>query len=297
MADDIVLKFEIADGAVPDAEVVARALLAYVDMLKAANSALAPDSRLEVGLAGVEHGSDVFRLILQRLEGRAETIKAGMDEFPLVSKAALSLAGSIATTLLALGITEMVTPDPRIPADQMAVFEDQRRLLAESVELQREQNRFFGILHEEPAIERIDIMRGFDRAVVYSVPFAEFAPRSGLWTGDDEVADTRTVQTRTATWDVVLIKPVLVAEPRRWMFVRDGIEFSAKMDDKHFLEAISQQTLAVPLAEGIRMRIEVKYREEFDGTAWLPVKGTHRVSQVLEPLPPPPVSPLFSGAR
>lgn len=294
MADDIVLKFEIADGAIPDAENVARALIAYIDMLKVANSVLDPGSRLEVGLAGVEHGSDVFRLVLQRLEGHAETIKAGMEDFPLVSKAAMMLAGSIVGTLFVIGVTELVTPDPRIPDDQMAVFEDQRRLLEQSVELQREQNRFFGILHDEPAIDRLDVLRGFDRSVVFSVPQEDFASRSGLWTGEDDVTDTRTVQTRTATWDVVLIKPVLVAEPRRWMFVRDGIEFSARMDDKLFLDAINQHTLTVPLAEGIRMRIEVKYREEFDGNAWLPVKGTHRVSQVLEPLPPPPVSPLFT---
>lgn len=296
MADDIVLRLEIAPSQVPNAENVARALLAYIDMLKVAGSVIDPSARLEVGLAGVEDGSDVFRLTLQRLESFATTLKAGMDEYPLVSKAALTLAGAIGGTVLLVGVTEVITPDPRIPDDQMALFKEQRRLLEESVDLQREQNRFFGILHEEPAINRIDVMRGADRKLVYSVPKNEFAARSGLWIGDENEAELKRFETRTATWDVILIKAVLLPEPRRWVFARDGIEFSARMDDARFLDAIHEKSLRVPLSEGIRMRVEVKYREEFDGAAWLPVRGSHRVTQVLDPLPPAARSPLFPDA-
>lgn len=296
MADDIVLKLEIVPGAVPNAENVARALLAYIDMLKVAQTVIEPGSQLEVGLIGVEDGSDVFRLQLKRAEAFATTLKAGMEEYPLVSKALMALVGTIGVTLIGVAVTSVVTSDPRIPDDQMKVFHEHNRLLEESNELQRQQNRFFGILHEEPAIDRVDVMRG-DRTLVYSVPKNDFAARSGLWTGGSDEAETVTNETRTETWDVVLIKAVLLPKPRRWMFARDGIEFSALMEDARFLEAIHQQTLRVPLAEGIRMRVEVKYREQFDGTGWKAVLGSHRVSQVLEPLPPPAGSPLFPSPR
>jgi hypothetical protein len=131
---------------------------------------------------------------------------------------------------------------------------------------------------------------------MYSIPKAEFAERSGLWSGDSDEAPTPATETRTATWDVILIKPVLVPEPRRWGFARDGIEFSALMSDKSFLDAIHNNTLPVRMAEGIRMKLEVKYREHFDGEAWIPVPYSHKVSRVLDPLPPISPTPLFANA-
>lgn len=298
MADaEIVLKFEIAEGLTPDAECIAKAILAWIELLKVAAAVVAPGAHLKVGLAGVEDGSDIFKLTLEKLEGFGEHLKAGAGEFPLVTKAVLALAGLIGTTVIGVIATDALTPDPRIPADQMEVFEEHNRLLSQSVELQREQNRFFGILHEEPAIERFDVIRGHDGETVFSIPRGDFAARSGLWTGDSDPAVTRSYETRTATWEVVLIKPVLVPEPRRWMFAKDGIEFSARMDDREFLEALHDNTLPIRVAEGIRMKLEVKYREEYDGESWLPVRYSHRVSRVLDPLPPPSPTPLFANTR
>lgn len=293
MAEDLILKFEIVEGRVPSAEVVARALLAWIDMLKVAGSVIEPDAELDVGLTGVESGSDIFKLSLRMAEGVAGQVIDGMQEYPLVSKAALALAGLVGTTVFTVALTSAITPDPRIPDDQMEVFREQNRLMEESNDLRREQQRFYGILHEEPAIERIDVLRGYDRQPIYSIPYNEFAERSGLWTGEPE-EESMPSKTVTVTWDVILIKPVLKPERRRWQFMRDGIEFSAKMDDAAFLEALSAKSLGIQMAEGVRMRIEVKYREEFDGTTWLPIKGSHRVTRVLEPSPPPAPVPLFA---
>lgn len=293
---DIILKLEIVDGRTPDAENVANALLAWIDLLKTAGAIIDPEAELLVGLTGVEHGSNIFKLSMTRLETFAGQMKDGASEYPLVSKAAIGLAGMIGASVIGVAVAGILEPDPRIPDDQMAVFEEQRELLRESVELQRQQNRFFGILHDEPAIESIDVLRP-DRTKYYSIPREDFAARSGLWTGGPESAvDQQGSEARTVLWDVILIRPVLIDAQRRWVFVRDGLEFSARMADKAFLQAISAKTLPIPLAEGIRMRIEVKYRETYDGSVWLPVKGSHRVTRVLEPLPPASPSPLFPYA-
>lgn len=294
-ATDIILKLEIVDGRTPDAENVANALLAWIDLLKTAGSIIDPEADLLVGLTGVEHGSNIFKLSLTRLETFAGQVRDGASEYPLASKAAIGLAGMIGASVIGVGVASVMEEDPRIPDDQMAVFVEQTKLLRESVELQREQNRFFGILHDEPAIESIDVLRP-DRTAYYTVPREDFAARSGLWTGASESAvQQQASEPRTVVWDVILLRPVLVDAKRRWAFVRDGLEFSARMDDKEFLQAISAKTLPIPLAEGIRMRIEVKYREVYDGSVWLPVKGSHRVTRVLEPLPPASAFPLFSG--
>lgn len=284
---DLILKFEITPGLNPEAESVAAALDAWVDVLRAAAAVVAPGESLAVELVGVEPGSQVFKLALRKLEDVAQRVKKGGDEFPLVSKAAMTLGGLIGGTMIIVSITNSMTPDPRIPDDQMAVFEEMNRNLAESLELQRESARFWGIMQDEPAFKQVDVLRGFDRSPVYEVPREEFAERSGLWSGDGAQLH-ETVETRRATWDVILVKPVLVPEERRWTFAREGLEFSALMTDKAILQAIHERTLPLQIAEGISMKIDVQYRERFDGKAWRPVSGSHRVKRVISPTPPPP---------
>jgi hypothetical protein len=68
------------------------------------------------------------------------------------------------------------------------------------------------------------------------------------------------------------------------------------MKDQVFLDAIHDRTLPVTLAEGIRMKVEVKYREELTEEGWVPVVGSHRITRVLQPLPPGTPIPLFPDA-
>ena len=299
MADaDLILKFEIAPNRSPEAQSVAEAINAYVDVLRAAASVVEPGSSLSVELVGVEPGSQLFRLALRKLEDAAERVKKGGEEYPLVSKTALALAALIGSTVIGTAITHELTPDPRIPPDQMAVFEKMENEMAQSLELQRESARFWGVMQDEPAFDRLDVLRGADREPFYQIPRGEFAERSGMWSGDAEEQSTQ-VETRRTTWDVILVKPVLVPEPRRWTFARDGLEFSALMTDKSILQAIHDKTLPIQMAEGISMKVEVQYRERFDGKAWLPVPGSHRIRRVLHPLPylAPDSAPLFSTSR
>jgi len=292
---DVILKFEIYDGRVPDAGGVALALLAWIDLMKAGADALDPEAELRVGLAGVAEGSDIFKLSLQRVERAAQQVAHGASQYPLVSKAAIALAGVIGTSVVTAAVTNALTPDPRIPEDQMAVFRANRDLLAGSQELQRQQMRFYGILDREPAIESFDVQRP-DGATLYSIPRDQFAERSGVW-ADEAMEDAPATRPVGGTWDVVLIRATMVPEPRRWTFARDGLEFSARMEDRQFLAALRAGTLPITVAEGVRMTIEVAYREEFNGSAWLAVPGSHRVVRVVDPLPPAPAVPLFPTPR
>lgn len=293
---DVTIRFEKIPGLTPSAENAIRALAAYVEILKVAATTVAPDSRPEIGLAGVEDGSDIFKFVLRSCENFGEHLLGGMRDYPLVSKATITLGGLIGGTMIVIGLENHFSADPRIPDDQMQVFKEQNQLLQESIDLQKREMEFYGILQEEPAYEAIEVIRPYDGKVIYRVPRAQFASRSGLWMASDEtVADPKS-ETRIATWDVVLIKPVLVGEPRRWRFAKDGLEFSALMKDQAMLDAIHDKTLAVQLAEGIKMKLELKYREDYVDGAWLPVTGSHRITRVLDPLPPPVVVPLFPNS-
>lgn len=288
---DLILKFELVPGRSPDADNAAQALAAWVDLLRAAVSAIEPGTEVKIELVGVEKGSQTFLFAMRRVEQFGADVLDGMSEFPLIKKAVIALGGLVTSTAIIVGVTNVLTPDPRIPDDQMAVFEEQRDLLRESVELQREQARFYGTLQNEPAYDRIDVLNG-EYARIYTIPRDQFAARSGLWAEDTEVFTLRT-EPRSAVWDVVLIKPVLVPQPRRWRFAKEGLEFSALMQDANVLQAIHNRTLPVQVAEGVMMKVQVDYREAYDGKVWIPVSGSHKIKKVLHPLPPVALGPLF----
>lgn len=289
---DLILKFELVPGRSPDADNATLALSAWVDLLRATVAALEPDTEVRIELVGVEKGSQTFLFGMRKIGQFGADVLDGMSEFPLVKKAVIALGGLITSTTIVVGVTNALTPDPRIPDDQMVVFEETRDLLKQSVELQQEQMRFFGALQNEPAYDRIDVLND-ERALVYSVPRDQFAARSGLWLDEAEPFKP-IVEFRKATWDVVLIKPVLIPEPRRWRFAREGLEFSALMQDPEVLEAIHNRTLPVQVAEGVMMKVEVNYKELYDGKVWIPVAGSHKIKRVLHPLSPVSLGPLFS---
>jgi hypothetical protein len=296
MADtDLVLRFEIVPGRNPEAESVAEAISAFVDVLRTAASIVEPESELSVKLVGVEPGSQRFKLALQKGHDILERIDKGGDQYPLYKKALIALGGLIGGTFIVVGIENEFSAQPRIPADQMATFNEMGRYMAESVELQRQSARFWGINQDEPAFGGVEVLNGDDGTRLYHVPRSDFAARSGVWT-DDRAEIVSAVERRTATWDVILVKPVLVPEQRRWTFARDGLEFSALMTDKAVLQAVHDKTLPLQLAEGVAMKIEVQYRERYDGKVWLPIPGSHRVKRVISPRPEGPPLPLFLSA-
>ncbi len=293
MADaDLILRFEIAEGRNPDATIAAEALAAWVELLREAALVVEPNAKVRIELVGVEKGSQTFLFAVKKIEQFASDVSEGMSDFPLIKKAAITLGGLVVTTAIAAMVTSVLTPDPRIPSDQMQVFTETRDLMKESVELQRRQQRFYGIVQDEPAYDRVDVLHS-DRSLAYSIPRQDFAARSGLWQGDDEELKPM-AETRTATWDVVLIKPVLISAPRRWKFAKEGLEFSALMQDDAVLQAIHDNTLPVQVAEGVMMKVEVTYKEVFDGKTWVPVSGSHRIKRLLSPLPPRSSGPLFA---
>ena len=290
---DIVLKFETLPGRAPKLEAVTRALDAWGEMLRTAAEIAEPGSIPSIELVGVEDGSQVFKIALKKLQEFGATVSEGAAEYPIPKKLAIALSGSITTGLVAVGLQAALLPTG-LPDDQMEVFKETNRLLTESVDLQRKNKEFYEALQEEPAYTAVKVLEGEDGTVLYEVPKSEFATRSGVWgeEEDDDVEQPET-QVRTATWDVVLIKPVLEARPRRWVFAREGLKFSALMSDKRVLEAVHDKTLPIQVAEGISMKIEVQYKERFNGQAWEPIDKTRKVTRVLHPQLLSTPGPLF----
>jgi hypothetical protein len=290
---DLVLEFEIEEGRSPNLESVARALLAWNEAAQVAARAIDPSAHLIIELVGVEPGSQRFKQIFRRAEDFAQTVEKGGEEYPLVWKHSKALAKCIAGGILVAVIADIVTPD-----DQTPVLEEIRDLLKEDRETQRASKDFYEIMQEEPAFSKIEVYENEkDETPIYSVPRSEFSHRSGLFDAEDDDAAIESVRPRVVTWEVILVRPVLVGKPRRWTFARDGIEFSALMADKAVLQALHERTLAIPFAEGVMMQIEVTYKERLEGEVWLPMPETRKVTRVLSPRAMLPPGPLFPDAR
>ena len=291
---DLVLEFKIAEGRSPNLENVARALLAWNDGVQAAVAAIDPSVEMIVELVEVEHGSQRFKQLFRRIESAAKAIDEGSQEYPYIWKHTKTLASLIAVSVAGAGAVVMMTPTPKAPAEEMQVLDQIRDELKDDIDLRRSTQSFFSILQEDPAFKELRLFESNDAQPFLSVPRAEFAHRSGLF--EQQEGNEEAERPRTATWEVILVKPALVGKARRWTFARDGIEFSALMADKNVLNALHEKTLAIPFAEGVMMQIEVSWKERYDGNAWLPVSDSRRVTRVLNPRVPAGPLPLLADA-
>jgi hypothetical protein len=287
--EDAVLKFEIAEGLNPDVEVVAAALLAWSETVKTALRIIEPSEEPRIELIGVESGSDVFRIGIRKVLEASKRLDAASEEYPLIAR----MAGTLGAAIVGGVVGVAMQPDARIPADQFKVWEKMQQDLHASLELQQKRERFYSTMYPEPAIAAVEVQQGGTRETIYTVPRSEFAQGSGLWTVQADALPERRTETRLATWDVILIRPTAVAKPRRWTFARDGLPFSATMNDPAVLTAIANRTLPIQVAEGVHMKIELEYKEEFDGKVWIPLSETFKVRRVISPALPGSSIPLF----
>lgn len=290
MADvDLVLEFEIEPGRSPDLEKVARALLAWNDAVQAAVTAVAPGSKVVVELSGVEHGSQRFKQALRVIEDAAVALEEGGKEFPIVYRNLKALVKCIGGALLTASAVSAVIPD-----GQEEELKQIREILEEDRFRRQKSEEFFDTLQNEPAIAAVEFYEGDNREPTFVVARSEFGPRSGLFKIASDNEQLGREEVRIAHWDAVLIAPVLVGAPRRWKFAKDGIEFSATMADKAVLEAIRDKSLTIPFAEGVMMKIEVSYTEQYDGAVWRIIAKTRKVVRVLSPRVTLPPGALFA---
>lgn len=289
---DLVLEFQIEAGRNPDIEKVARALLAWNEAVQSAVRAIDPSAVAILELTGVEHGSQRFKQALRFLEDFAQQVEAGGSEFPLIYRSIKALAKLIASGILMAVILGEVIPD-----EQLEELQEIRKILESDADFRRKSEKFYENLQDESAISEVVLYEGSSKEPIYSVPRSEFFMKSGLFRVENDYNILDYEEQRVATWEVVLIKPVLVGKPRRWTFARDGVEFSATMNDQTVLAAIKDRSASIPFAEGVMMRVEVAYTEQFDGQVWRAIPRTRVVRKVLSPRIILPPGSLFSDSN
>jgi hypothetical protein len=170
----------------------------------------------------------------------------------------------------------------------VSLSDTDRKLLTEmrgkienSERVRHASRRFLQSVERDPAITEVTISEE-DREPMVVIERDNFPSRDALW----EIEDIPPAERITRdNWDVVLVKASFVNRPARWMFSRDGLNFSAKMDDKTFLSAIRDGRVPITLQEGVMMRIEVEFKEQQEGQIWRALDATRRVVRVVSPQP------------
>nr|WP_317893802.1 hypothetical protein [uncultured Sphingomonas sp.] len=277
------LKFGLKEGRNADAAIAAESLIAWVDMVADAARALDKDAAVRVELLGRDEGS--LKQLLRIVEDTAHTVSEGANEYPYLKKAAIGLAIAISTATLSVYVGQALEPDVQtveLSEPDRETFKEMNRLLAEDVATSKAAMRFYRSVDRDPAITSVEVSNSHQGSPTVIIPRSEFAMRSGMWSPAEEEA---LEEVRRETWDVVLLQAPFYSSPRHWAFARDGVRFSAQMQDAIFLQAITEGTLPISLHEGVAMTVEVEYRLRQSGPVLDYVPDSRKIVRVLSPRP------------
>jgi hypothetical protein len=281
---ELTLRFGLNEGRYANALYAAESLVAWVHLTTEAAQAIDPADRIVIELVGIAEGSLEFRQILKKIDQTIGDISSGADEYPHLKAVAIGMAATVAVGATHVAIDRAMTPT----IQTVSLSDHDRELLAEmrgkiesSERVRHASKRFLQSVERDPAITEVTVSEDDDDPLV-TIQRESFPGRDTLW-GIEELPPAERI-TRDS-WDVVLVKASFVNRPARWMFSRDGLNFTAKMDDKAFLAAIRDGRVPITLQEGVMMRIEVEFKEEQDGQIWRALDTTRRVVRVVSPQP------------
>jgi hypothetical protein len=285
---DVYLLLGLKNGRNADAAVAAESLLAWIDLARDAARVIDPFADIRIELLGREKGS--LAQWLRIVDDQIATVSAGADQFPYLKKVAIGLAIATATAGIQTFVEESLKPEVQqvsLSTADRDLLESMTTAIRKSDDTARSVKRFYRALERDPAVTNVIIKTGRDEMPLVKVDRSEFAMRGGLYSRNDaEQAD----ETKREVWSVVLMQAPFYASSKRWRFSRDGVPFSAAMHDAIFLQAIVDGTVPISLRTGVRMEVEVEWRQQARGNLWAYVPGTRRVTRVLSPRPAPVAS-------
>jgi hypothetical protein len=281
---ELTLRFGLNEGRNANALYAAESLAAWVHLTTEAAKVLDPSDRVIVELVGITEGSLQFKQILKKIDQTIADISSGADEYPHLKAVAIGMAATVAVGTTEVAIERAVTPNIQV----VSLSDTDRKLLKEmrgkidnSERVRHASRRFLQSVERDPAITEVTVSEDDSEPMVV-IGRDNFPGRDALW----EIEDIPPAERITRdNWDVVLVKASFVNRPARWMFSRDGLNFSAKMDDKAFLSAIRDGRVPITLQEGVMMRIEVEFKEQQEGQIWRALDATRRVVRVVSPQP------------
>lgn len=273
------LYYKLEKGHTANAEVIARASLAFVAGVKELAYVLDPSAKLQVGIEGHEDGSlwEDLRLIFDRA-------KAEYQEHPARYGFALAaLAWIMAPPAERVrDIAWQPILDKYLPDATDEDLAEAKRLIevAESGKVaDRERQQFYREVARDTGILGVGVNIERDRPA-WLVPREDFP----AYSGQSPVIESELDRTTTGPMRVIILSPVLEVSNRRWKFATAQGEFGAVVRDREFLEKIVSGQTQVRMRGGVELDVELETKERLiDGVWTITERSVVRVIEIIEP--------------
>lgn len=288
----LILQFDLESGYNADAMIAAEALIAWIEAVREASAVLDPNSELQVGLVSAEPACLRLMTVIRFIERTLlDPPSDALNETPKFKKIAVAFvigaSGALGVAAINGGLqldfadkAGQTQEQPVVDHDEQIRLEEAKEKLQASPTVRAKVQKFYETVERDRHITRVSVSEKPGGTPLVSVPRSEFAERSGLWDPQTPEPPTRN---QDAIWDVVVTYPALFSEPRVWGFSRDGLPFTARLEDEVFLVGIHDGTLPIRIQEGVVMRVQIVWQERLVGQTWTLVPRSRRIVRVLSP--------------
>ena len=268
------LYFDVAQGQLADLEVVARTSIAWAALVKEVAFVLDPSAEIQVQFVTSTPGSAFVNNL-------TTAVKKAAKENPLIAGPLIAIA-----TTFALAIPVHLADDAakdflakvgHVHTDEIS-DESARKIAEEVVKLERnniareQRKELYRQSERDEKIIGFGIGRTFDKRPEIVVPRSDFRDRFGVGELIQTSSEIRyELQER---YPVEILRSSSQAKEAMWRFSSDSGEFSAKMKDRAFLDALRSGHTGLEIGEGVEIGIDLKTKLERRDGVWTIVERT-----------------------
>lgn len=273
------LYYKLAEGHTANAEVVARASLAFIAGVKELSYVLDPSLKIQVGIQGHADGSLWEDLLLLVDKGKAE-YRSRPTRYGLALAALAWILAPPADRVRDIAwqpiidkyLPEATDADVTEAKQRIEVAENGKVAVREKQQFYREVGRDTGIIGVSANIDR--------QKPDWIVPRNDFP----AYSGQTPVIESALDRTTIGPMRVIILSPVLEVSNRRWKFATAQGEFGASIKDTDFLENIVQGQTSVRMRGGVELDVELETKERLiDGVWTVTERNVVRVLEISEP--------------
>lgn len=250
------LYYQLEDGHTANAEVVARASLAFIAGVKELSYVLDPSLSVQVGIQGHADGSLWEDLLLLVDKAKAE-YKLKPTRYGLALAAIVWILTPPADRVRDIAWQPIL--DKYLPNATEEDIAEAKQLIERAQDgkiAQREKQQFYREVGRDTGI--VAVSANIDRqSPDWRVQRADFAAYSGQAPVIESSLDRSTV----GPMRVIILSPVLQVSSRKWKFATPQGEFGAEVKDRAFLEQIVAGQTSVRMRGGVELDVELETKE------------------------------------
>ncbi len=279
----ISLYFDLEKNKIADLSVVANVALQWDKLIKEISHIIDPSLTIRVELISGDEGSLWLRAIIKAASKVAKN-------HPTITGALAAIITTFITTPFNHEIEEIWKKAYEVAGiewehkDDISP-EDARRIATAVVEMTKNKeaveikSKIYSQLESDKSIKGVGSSASIKKKPQFIVKRENFKEMSNPYHGQEENIQRRVKKKNNVK--AVLIRPVLIAEPKQWRFERNGKPFSATMNDKNFLQAIHSGHTGIELGQNVEMILDLSIIEEKKNGVW--VEASISVEKVVIP--------------